>query len=87
MIEQQGRAEMLAALTCVDYVVIFDEASVLPLVEKIRPDVLVKAAQYAPDQVVGHEIVESYGGQVVCVPMTNDYSTSYLINTIRSKAA
>ena len=78
---------MLAAMACVDYVVIFDEASVAPLVEKVRPDVLVKAAQYAPDQVVGHEIVESYGGQVVCVPMTSDYSTSHLIQTIRSRAA
>ena len=87
MIGQQGRAEMLAALACVDYVVIFDEASVAPLIEKVLPDVLVKAAQYAPDQVVGHEIVESYGGQVVCVPMTSDYSTSHLITMIRSKAA
>ena len=47
IIDQQGRAEMLAALACVDYVVIFDEASVAGLVERVRPDVLVKAAQYS----------------------------------------
>ena len=61
IIGEEGRAQMLAALACVDYVVLFDESSVAPLVGKIRPDVLVKAAQYAPDQVVGGDIVEGYG--------------------------
>ena len=63
IIDQQGRAEMLAALACVDYVVIFDEASVAGLVERVLPDVLVKADQYTTEQVVGHEIVTRNGGQ------------------------
>ena len=57
VIDQQGRADMLAALACVDYVVIFDDASVAGLVGRVLPDVLVKAAQYTPEQVVGHQIV------------------------------
>jgi D-beta-D-heptose 7-phosphate kinase / D-beta-D-heptose 1-phosphate adenosyltransferase len=84
LIDQHSRAEMLAALACVDYVVIFDTLSVAPLVGALRPDVLVKAAQYSIEQVVGHEIVEGYGGQVLTVPMKADYSTTGLINKIKS---
>ena len=59
---------MLAALACVDYVVVFDEASVAGLVDRVQPDVLVKADQYTTEQVVGHESVLRRGGQVVSVP-------------------
>ncbi|MHC4176539.1 MAG: PfkB family carbohydrate kinase, partial [Planctomycetota bacterium] len=83
VIDQQGRAEMLAALACVDYVVIFDQPSVAGLVERLLPDVLVKAAQYSVEQVVGHEIVLSHGGQVVPVPMNPAYCTTGLIEKIR----
>lgn len=79
VIDQQGRAEMLAALACVDYVVVFDEPSVEGLVAQVRPDVLVKGDQYAPSEVVGARIVEQYGGKVVTVPMRPGYSTSKLI--------
>jgi D-beta-D-heptose 7-phosphate kinase/D-beta-D-heptose 1-phosphate adenosyltransferase len=79
IIDQQGRAEMLAALACVDYVVVFDDASVQGLVERLMPDVLVKSAQYAAQEVVGHEIVRRYGGRVVLVPMRSHYSTTELV--------
>jgi len=79
VIDQRGRAEMLAALACVDYVVIFDEASVAPLVGQVLPDVLAKSAQYSHEQVVGHEIVEAAGGRVVRVPMRGAYSTTELV--------
>ena len=79
VVDQQGRAEMLAALACVDYVVIFDEASVAGLVERVLPDVLVKAAQYSVEQVVGHQTVTRHGGKVVPVPMKPSYSTTALI--------
>ena len=58
IIDQQGRAELLASLGCVDYVVLFDEASVAGLVERVRPDVLVKAAEYGREEVVGFDVVE-----------------------------
>jgi len=84
IVDQQGRAAMLAALACVDYVVLFDEPSVQRLIERILPDVLVKASQYALDQIVGHEIVTAHGGHVVAVPMESDYSTTALIERIRN---
>lgn len=85
IIDERNRAEMLAALSCVDYVILFDDASVAPLVAEIQPDVLVKAAQYSVQGVVGHEIVESYGGEVVVVPMKGGFSTTTLIERIRDE--
>jgi rfaE bifunctional protein nucleotidyltransferase chain/domain len=83
VIDEQGRAEMLAALACVDYVVVFDEPSVAGLVDRVQPDVLVKSNQYATEQVVGHESVLRRGGHVVSVPMKQHYSTSELIEQIQ----
>jgi bifunctional ADP-heptose synthase (sugar kinase/adenylyltransferase) len=74
---------MLAALACVDHVVIFDDASVARLVERVEPDVLVKSDQYTTEQVVGHETVLRRGGRVVGVPMKASYSTSDLIDRIQ----
>lgn len=87
IIDQQGRTAMLAALACVDYVVVFDEVSVEGLVSEILPHVLVKAAEYSLDQVVGHKIVTAHGGQVVSVPMQPHYSTTALIERVRNSAA
>lgn len=64
VISETDRAAMLAALACVQYVVVFDDDTPLGLLEAIRPDVLVKGGTYTPDQVVGHEFVTSYGGSV-----------------------
>ena len=83
VIDERGRTEMLAALACVDYVVVFDEASVAPLVERVQPDVLVKSDQYTTEQVVGHETVLRRGGHVVAVPMKATYSTTDLIDRIQ----
>jgi D-beta-D-heptose 7-phosphate kinase / D-beta-D-heptose 1-phosphate adenosyltransferase len=84
VIDEQGRTEMLAALGCVDYVVVFDEASVAGLVERIGPDVLVKADQYTTEQVVGHESVLRRGGHVVSVPTKPRYSTTEVIERIQN---
>lgn len=83
IIGERGRAQMLAALACVDYVVLFSETSVAPLVERVRPDILVKAAQYAPGEVVGGEFVERYGGQVVLAPLVEGFSTSEILQKAR----
>lgn len=87
LIDERGRAAMIAALACVDYVVVFDEASVAPLVAQVRPDVLMKSAQYGVDQVVGHEIVAGYGGQIKLAPMEGEYSTSALVRRIVEQQA
>jgi D-beta-D-heptose 7-phosphate kinase/D-beta-D-heptose 1-phosphate adenosyltransferase len=84
LLEEQSRAEMLAALSCVDYVVIFDELEVAGLVKQILPDVLVKSCEYSAEQVVGHEIVREYGGRVLLAPMKDGFSTSRLIERLRA---
>jgi D-beta-D-heptose 7-phosphate kinase/D-beta-D-heptose 1-phosphate adenosyltransferase len=86
VIDQQGRAEMLAALSCVDYVVIFDEASVNGLVERLLPDVLVKSGEYTVETVVGHEIIERHGGRIVVTPMKPGYSTAAIIAQVTDRA-
>ncbi len=83
VIDEQGRSEMLAALACVDYVVVFDEASVSGLVDRVRPDVLVKADHYTTEQIVGSESVLRRGGHVVSVPTRPRYSTTGLIQRIQ----
>ncbi|MBX9789984.1 MAG: bifunctional heptose 7-phosphate kinase/heptose 1-phosphate adenyltransferase [Pirellulales bacterium] len=86
IIDEVGRADMLSALACVDYVVLFDEPSVAPLVGQIRPDILAKSASYGAEEVVGHEIVTAYGGEVRPIPMRGGYSTSALVDKIISGA-
>lgn len=82
LINQMDRARMLASLEAVDYVVIFDEPSVIGLVEQIRPDILVKGQDYNVQGVVGHEFVQSYGGKIALAPIEHQYSTTKIIQTI-----
>jgi len=84
---EQVRSRVLAAIGDVDYVVLFDEESVLPLIEQIRPDVLVKGGDYTVEGVVGHEFVLSYGGQVKLAPRVNGLSTTELIHRIAGNHA
>ena len=73
---EAARALVLAALAGVDAVVVFGDDTPLPLVEALRPDVLVKGADYRKEDVVGAALVESYGGRVLLVPLVDGYSTS-----------
>jgi len=81
------RSRILASMADVDYVVLFDEASVLPLVRQVRPDVLVKGGDYSVEEVVGHEFVLSYGGQVKLAPRLEGFSTTDLIRRIAGNHA
>src|SRR5262247_763750 len=76
---QEARAEVLAALEAVDVVVIFEEDTPLELIRRVRPKVLVKGADYRVDQVVGRELVEAHGGEIVLVDLVPGYSTTNLI--------
>src|SRR5262249_14603056 len=76
------RAEILAALECVDAVVVFDEATPLAVIEALQPDVLVKGADWAEDAIVGRDVVEARGGTVVRAPVEPGYSTTALIEKI-----
>ncbi|HUT98328.1 MAG TPA: D-glycero-beta-D-manno-heptose 1-phosphate adenylyltransferase [bacterium] len=70
------RAELLAALEAVDYVVPFSEDTPLELVKRLRPDVLVKGGGYEKDMIVGGQEVVSWGGEVVVLPLEDDFSTT-----------
>jgi D-beta-D-heptose 7-phosphate kinase/D-beta-D-heptose 1-phosphate adenosyltransferase len=81
--DQDARALVLSALDCVDLVVMFGEDTPLELIEGLRPDVLVKGADYRADQVVGHDIVTSYGGKVVLAVLEPNRSTTATIARMR----
>jgi D-beta-D-heptose 7-phosphate kinase / D-beta-D-heptose 1-phosphate adenosyltransferase len=76
------RAHILAALDCIDYLVIFEEDTPLTLIESLRPAVLVKGGDYTPEGVVGREVVESYGGRVELVEFVDGKSTTNIIEKI-----
>ena len=78
------RAELLAALDCVDAAVIFDEETPHDLILALQPDVLVKGADWGEDAIVGRDIVEARGGRVVRVQLAPGYSTSGMVQKIRS---
>ena len=83
LVPQSERAALLAALTFVDAVTIFDEDTPLAVLEAVKPHVLVKGGDYQASEVVGRELVEAAGGRVVIVPLTPDKSTSSLVARIR----
>ena len=76
------RAEILSGLGCVDYVAIFDEADPLKLITSLKPDLLVKGGDWTREQIVGREVVERLGGELVIIPFVKGASTSNVINTI-----
>ena len=83
ILPQQDRAALLAALGCVDMVVIFEEDTPLSLIEALRPDVLVKGADYTREAVVGHELVEGWGGRVVLAPLIENLSTTGIVERVK----
>jgi len=84
LVNQEDRAAVLAALECVDYVVLFDEDTPAKLIEAIRPDILVKGADYKIEQIAGADAVLKNGGKVVTIELTPGRSTSELIKKIVS---
>jgi D-beta-D-heptose 7-phosphate kinase/D-beta-D-heptose 1-phosphate adenosyltransferase len=81
------RAEILAALACVDFVTIFSGSTPLALIRALGPDVLVKGGDWAVDAIVGREVVEGRGGKVVSIPFVKGRSTTAVIGRIRGAGA
>ena len=81
--KEDERAEILAALACVDGVAIFDEPTPHEIISALQPDILVKGADWAPDAIVGRDVVEARGGKVVLVKVEEGYSTTNIIAKIR----
>jgi D-beta-D-heptose 7-phosphate kinase / D-beta-D-heptose 1-phosphate adenosyltransferase len=82
LIEESERAHILAALDCIDYVVLFDEDTPLRVIESLSPNVLVKGGDYSLDGVVGRDVVEANGGRVELVQFVDGRSTSRIIDKI-----
>jgi rfaE bifunctional protein nucleotidyltransferase chain/domain len=79
------RAEVLSALACVDYVVIFDEPDPLELISSLKPNILVKGGDWTPETTIGREVVEGTGGKVVIIPQIQGVSTSTIVDRIVKK--
>ncbi|KAK4107271.1 hypothetical protein N656DRAFT_785483 [Canariomyces notabilis] len=85
VVGEDQRALCLAALGCVDFVVVFGEDTPLKLIQEIRPDVLVKGADYGKSNVVGAGLVESYGGRVELLPLVKGVSTTETLDRIMNR--
>lgn len=83
--DEGERAEILAALRCVDYVTIFDDISPRKLIAELLPDVLVKGGDYTEATIVGAGDVRARGGRVVVVPLTPGHSTTAIVEKLRGK--
>ena len=73
---EQDRAAMLRALAAVDFVIVFEQDTPLELIKEVRPDILIKGADYADKLVVGQAEVESWGGEMKLCPLLDGYSTT-----------
>jgi D-beta-D-heptose 7-phosphate kinase / D-beta-D-heptose 1-phosphate adenosyltransferase len=82
----EGRAEVLAALEAVDLVVVFEQDTPLELIKLVRPNVLIKGADYSREAVVGHEVVEAAGGQVILVDLVPGHSTTNIVRRVTEPA-
>jgi D-beta-D-heptose 7-phosphate kinase/D-beta-D-heptose 1-phosphate adenosyltransferase len=84
IVPESQRAEIVAALGCVDYVVLFIEPDPHELIRAVQPDVLVKGGDWSVETIVGRDVVEGRGGVVKTIPLVPDISTTTLIHRIRS---
>jgi len=80
---EQARAEMLAALVCVDTVIIFDEDDPKKVIQYLVPDILVKGGDWAEDEIIGADVVKEAGGEVKRIPFVEGFSTTGLLDKIR----
>ncbi len=81
--DEQSRLQIMASLGFVDAVMLFSEETPYHLIQKIQPDVLVKGADYAPENIVGYDIVTAKGGEVKTLDFLKGYSTSSIEKKIR----
>ncbi len=81
----EERAEMLLALSCVDYATFFEEENPYNVIKILRPDVLVKGGDWAIDKIIGGDLVQSWGGKVLNIPVVEGRSTTNLIQMVRDR--
>ena len=81
---QETRATILAALECVDAIVLFDEDTPLELIDFVQPDILVKGSDYKAEDIVGYDIVKAKGGKVITIQLVDGFSTTKLIEKLKN---
>lgn len=81
--DEQSRLHIMASLQCVDAVILFDEETPYELIKRVQPDILVKGADYKPENIVGYDIVTAKGGEVITLDFLEGYSTSAIEKKIR----
>jgi D-beta-D-heptose 7-phosphate kinase/D-beta-D-heptose 1-phosphate adenosyltransferase len=91
LMKQEDRLAVLEAIDCIEQIIVFHTKSVLPVIKRISPRVLVKGGNYSKkacaeaDRIVGEEYVESYGGSVITAPLVEGISSSVIIDNIRKE--
>ncbi len=83
LVPEEERADIMAALECIDYVVIFSEPTPQGLIEYLQPDILVKGGDWTEDAIAGADFVRAAGGRVVTIPLTAGHSTTNIVEKIR----
>lgn len=83
IVPQDQRAQVVAALESVDYVVVFDEPDPLAVITALVPDVLIKGGDWTPDTIIGRDVVEAAGGRVFAIPLMDGVSTTAISEKIR----
>lgn len=86
VLNEKARAMILASLFFVTAVILFDEETPYDLISEVKPDVLIKGADYEIGEIAGHDIVQAYGGEVVTIPLTEGYSTTDIIEKLMHKS-
>jgi len=81
--DEQSRMHIMASLQCVDAVILFDEETPYELIKSVQPDILVKGADYKPENIVGYDIVTAKGGEVITIEFLEGYSTTSIEKKIK----
>ena len=84
IVDENSRAILLAALSFVDAVVLFSEQTPLNLIAEIKPDILAKGGDYKITEIVGHEVMQQNGGEVITIPLTEGFSSTNIIDKIQN---
>jgi len=79
---EESRAMVLASLLFIDKIIFFDKETPYDLIKKIKPDILVKGADYNPEDIVGYDVVKAEGGEIITIDIVKGYSTSSIIKKI-----
>jgi len=85
ILDETSRSTILASLSFVDVVVVFNEKNPLNLIMNLKPDILAKGGDYKISSIVGHDFIQKYGGGVILIPFIEGFSSTKIINNIKKR--